>query len=167
MVVYFSGVILECVAFFTSLLGLETLLMSGGWDGVCVTFWQCLLCPQSPSQGASMVLYTALSPSLEGERGGYWSNGHTEMPTPNTYNPRLQLGLWDFSCRLVSLQEQHQPWPLTSNPWALSPWPWHKHCMDETQHFICHPAIIFVFTISSPPDCDWIKTDDQGWTVIG
>nr|XP_046195573.1 dehydrogenase/reductase SDR family member on chromosome X-like [Oncorhynchus gorbuscha] len=64
---------------------------------------------KSPSQGVSMVLYTALSPSLEGERGGYWSNGRTEMSTPNTYNPRLQLGLWDFSCRLVSLQEQHQP----------------------------------------------------------
>ncbi|XP_052379277.1 dehydrogenase/reductase SDR family member on chromosome X-like [Oncorhynchus keta] len=64
---------------------------------------------RSPSQGVSMVLNTALSPSLEGERGGYWSNGRTEMSTLNTYNPRLQLGLWDFSCRLVSLQEQHQP----------------------------------------------------------
>ncbi|KAM9484559.1 uncharacterized protein ACWYII_005227 isoform 5-T10 [Salvelinus alpinus] len=44
---------------------------------------------KSPSQGASTVLYTALSPSLEGERGGYRSNGHTEMSSPNTYKPRL------------------------------------------------------------------------------
>ncbi|XP_045062378.1 dehydrogenase/reductase SDR family member on chromosome X isoform X3 [Coregonus clupeaformis] len=68
-----------------------------------------VLCPQSPTQGASTVLYTALSPSLEGEGGGYWSNGRTEMTSPNTYDPQLQLGLWDSSCRLVGLQEQHQP----------------------------------------------------------
>ncbi|XP_041700538.1 dehydrogenase/reductase SDR family member on chromosome X isoform X2 [Coregonus clupeaformis] len=64
---------------------------------------------RSPTQGASTVLYTALSPSLEGEGGGYWSNGRTEMTSPNTYDPQLQLGLWDSSCRLVGLQEQHQP----------------------------------------------------------
>uniref|UniRef100_A0A4W5JE75 Dehydrogenase/reductase (SDR family) X-linked n=1 Tax=Hucho hucho TaxID=62062 RepID=A0A4W5JE75_9TELE len=68
-----------------------------------------VLCPQSPSQGASTVLYTALSPSLEGEGGGYWSNGRTEMTSPNTYDPQLQHGLWDSSCRQVGLQEQHQP----------------------------------------------------------
>ncbi|KAK6315234.1 hypothetical protein J4Q44_G00147630 [Coregonus suidteri] len=50
---------------------------------------------RSLSQGASMVLYTALSPSLKwGERGGYWSNGRTDMTSTNTYNPQLQLGLW-------------------------------------------------------------------------
>ncbi|CAB1347179.1 unnamed protein product, partial [Coregonus sp. 'balchen'] len=53
----------------------------------------------SLSQGASMVLYTALSPSLEWGRGGYWSNGRTDMTSTKTYNPQLQLGLWDCSCR--------------------------------------------------------------------
>ncbi|XP_041740809.1 short-chain dehydrogenase TIC 32 A, chloroplastic-like isoform X3 [Coregonus clupeaformis] len=67
------------------------------------------LYPQSLSQGASMVLYTALSPSLEWGRGGYWSNGRTDITSTNTYNPQLQLGLWDCSCRLVGLQDQHQP----------------------------------------------------------
>ncbi|CAB1328743.1 unnamed protein product, partial [Coregonus sp. 'balchen'] len=46
---------------------------------------------------------------FRGEGGGYWSNGRTEMTSPNTYDPQLQLGLWDSSCRLVGLQEQHQP----------------------------------------------------------
>ncbi|KAJ8012993.1 hypothetical protein DPEC_G00048660 [Dallia pectoralis] len=62
-----------------------------------------------PSQGASTVLYTALSPSLEGDGGGYWSNGHTAMTSPNTHDPQLQLSLWDISSRLVGLQEHHQP----------------------------------------------------------
>ncbi|XP_010878436.1 dehydrogenase/reductase SDR family member on chromosome X isoform X2 [Esox lucius] len=62
-----------------------------------------------PSQGASTVLYTALSPSLEGDGGGYWSNGHLEMTSPNTFDPQLQLRLWNVSCRLVGLQEHHQP----------------------------------------------------------
>uniref|UniRef100_A0A8K9XIZ3 Dehydrogenase/reductase (SDR family) X-linked n=1 Tax=Oncorhynchus mykiss TaxID=8022 RepID=A0A8K9XIZ3_ONCMY len=58
---------------------------------------------RSPSQGASTVLYTALSPSLEGEGGAYWSNGRTKMTSPNTYDPQLHRGLWDSSCRQVGL----------------------------------------------------------------
>ncbi|XP_064800830.1 dehydrogenase/reductase SDR family member on chromosome X-like [Oncorhynchus masou masou] len=58
---------------------------------------------RSPSQGASTVPYTALSPSLEGEGGAYWSNGRTEMTSPNTYDPQLHRGLWDSSCRQVAL----------------------------------------------------------------
>nr|XP_046217061.1 dehydrogenase/reductase SDR family member on chromosome X-like [Oncorhynchus gorbuscha] len=58
---------------------------------------------RSPSQGTSTVLYTALSPSLEGEEGAYWSNGCTEMTSPNTYDPQLHRGLWDSSCRQVGL----------------------------------------------------------------
>uniref|UniRef100_A0A674CIK6 Dehydrogenase/reductase (SDR family) X-linked n=1 Tax=Salmo trutta TaxID=8032 RepID=A0A674CIK6_SALTR len=57
----------------------------------------------TPSQGASTVLYTALSPSLEGEGGACWSNGRTEMTSPNTYDPQLHRGLWDSSCRQVVL----------------------------------------------------------------
>uniref|UniRef100_A0A8C7GNQ7 Dehydrogenase/reductase (SDR family) X-linked n=1 Tax=Oncorhynchus kisutch TaxID=8019 RepID=A0A8C7GNQ7_ONCKI len=57
---------------------------------------------RSPSQGASTVLYTALSPSLE-EGGADWSNGRTEMTSPNTYDPQLHRGLWDSSCRQVGL----------------------------------------------------------------
>ncbi|XP_052348599.1 dehydrogenase/reductase SDR family member on chromosome X-like [Oncorhynchus keta] len=58
---------------------------------------------RSPSQRASTVLYTALSPSLEGEGGAYWSNGCTEMTSPNTYDPQLHRGLWDSSCKQVGL----------------------------------------------------------------
>ncbi|KAL0963664.1 hypothetical protein UPYG_G00309270 [Umbra pygmaea] len=59
-----------------------------------------------PFHGASTVLYTALSPSLEGEGGGYWSNGRTEITSPSTYDPQLQLRLWDVSSRLVGLHQQ-------------------------------------------------------------
>ncbi|KAI3356137.1 hypothetical protein L3Q82_017388 [Scortum barcoo] len=60
---------------------------------------------RTPAEGAATVLHAALSPALEGERGGgYWASGHREMTTPPTFNPQLQLSLWETSLRLLGLQ---------------------------------------------------------------
>ncbi|XP_076026215.1 polyprenol dehydrogenase-like [Genypterus blacodes] len=59
---------------------------------------------RTPAQGAATVLYAALSPDLEGDcGGGYWANGRREMTTPPTFDPHLQLSLWDASRRLLGL----------------------------------------------------------------
>ncbi|XP_067113529.1 dehydrogenase/reductase SDR family member on chromosome X-like [Osmerus mordax] len=59
---------------------------------------------RTPSEGASTALYSALSPSLEGDGGGYWANGRREMTShPATHDPQLQLRLWDASLKLVGL----------------------------------------------------------------
>ncbi|XP_019123633.2 dehydrogenase/reductase SDR family member on chromosome X isoform X2 [Larimichthys crocea] len=59
---------------------------------------------RTPAEGAATVLYAALSPDLEGEcGGGYWANGHREMTTPPTFDPQLQLNLWETSLRLLDL----------------------------------------------------------------
>lgn len=59
----------------------------------------------TPKEGAATVLYTSLSPALEGERaGGYWANGHRQMTSSLTSDPRLQLGLWETSVRMLGLQ---------------------------------------------------------------
>ena len=51
------------------------------------------------------MLHAALSPALEGERGGgYWANGCREMTTPATFDPQLQLSLWESSVQLLGLQ---------------------------------------------------------------
>ncbi|XP_031137535.2 dehydrogenase/reductase SDR family member on chromosome X-like isoform X2 [Sander lucioperca] len=60
---------------------------------------------RTPAEGAVTVLYVALSPALEGEcGGGYWANGRREMTTPATFNPQLQLSLWETSIQLLGLQ---------------------------------------------------------------
>ncbi|KAM3862384.1 polyprenol dehydrogenase [Diretmus argenteus] len=60
---------------------------------------------RTPAEGAATVLYTALSPALEGEGGGgYWANGCREMTSPPTFDPRLQTSLWEASCQLLGLQ---------------------------------------------------------------
>ncbi|XP_045910164.1 dehydrogenase/reductase SDR family member on chromosome X-like [Micropterus dolomieu] len=60
---------------------------------------------KTPAEGAATVLYTALSPALEGEcGGGYWANGRREMTTPPTFDPQLQLSLWETSLQLLGQQ---------------------------------------------------------------
>ncbi|XP_040057589.1 polyprenol dehydrogenase isoform X1 [Gasterosteus aculeatus] len=60
---------------------------------------------RTPAEGASTVLLAALSPALEGEGGGgYWATGHREMTTPPTFDPQLQLSLWETSVQLLGLQ---------------------------------------------------------------
>ncbi|XP_029980397.1 dehydrogenase/reductase SDR family member on chromosome X isoform X2 [Sphaeramia orbicularis] len=59
----------------------------------------------TPAEGAATVLYAALSPDLEGDcGGGYWATGRREMTTPATFDPQLQLSLWDATQRLLGLQ---------------------------------------------------------------
>lgn len=61
--------------------------------------------PQTPAEGAATVLYTALSPALEGELGGgYWADGCKEMTSPPTFDPELQLSLWESSLQLLGLR---------------------------------------------------------------
>ncbi|XP_042351197.1 dehydrogenase/reductase SDR family member on chromosome X isoform X2 [Plectropomus leopardus] len=60
---------------------------------------------RTPAEGAATVLHAALSPALEGEcGGGYWVNGRKEMTTPPTFDPQLQLSLWETSVQLLGLQ---------------------------------------------------------------
>ncbi|KAF7648832.1 hypothetical protein LDENG_00151100, partial [Lucifuga dentata] len=59
---------------------------------------------RTPAEGAVTVLYAALSPELEGEySGGYCANGHREMTAPLTFDPHLQLSLWEASHQLLGL----------------------------------------------------------------
>lgn len=65
----------------------------------------CVCVPQTPAEGAATVLYAALSPAQEGERGGgYWANGRKEMTTPPDFDPQLQLSLWETSLQFLDLQ---------------------------------------------------------------
>ncbi|XP_059198883.1 dehydrogenase/reductase SDR family member on chromosome X-like isoform X2 [Centropristis striata] len=60
---------------------------------------------RTPAEGAATVLFAALSPALEGDcGGGYWANGRREMTTPPTFDPQLQLNLWETSVQLLGLQ---------------------------------------------------------------
>ncbi|KAK5921126.1 hypothetical protein CgunFtcFv8_024857 [Champsocephalus gunnari] len=61
---------------------------------------------RTPAEGATTVLFAALSPALEGGEcgGGYWANGHREMTTPTSFDPQLQLSLWETSVQLLGLQ---------------------------------------------------------------
>ncbi|XP_016895586.1 dehydrogenase/reductase SDR family member on chromosome X isoform X2 [Cynoglossus semilaevis] len=60
---------------------------------------------RTPAEGAATVLYTALSPALEGELGGgYWADGCKEMTSPPTFDPELQLSLWESSLQLLGLR---------------------------------------------------------------
>ncbi|XP_017279389.1 dehydrogenase/reductase SDR family member on chromosome X isoform X2 [Kryptolebias marmoratus] len=60
---------------------------------------------RTPVEGAATVLLAALSPALDGDcGGGYWANGHREVTTPPSFEPQLQLSLWEISLQLLSLQ---------------------------------------------------------------
>ncbi|XP_069010661.1 polyprenol dehydrogenase isoform X2 [Embiotoca jacksoni] len=60
---------------------------------------------RTPAEGAATVLSAALSPALEGDcGGGYWANGRRESTTTPTFDPQLQLSLWEISLQLLGLQ---------------------------------------------------------------
>ncbi|KAM9342242.1 polyprenol dehydrogenase [Pholidichthys leucotaenia] len=62
---------------------------------------------RTPVEGAATVLAAALSPALEGDRGGsYWANGRRDMTAPPIFDPQLQLSLWEVSLQLLGLQQQ-------------------------------------------------------------
>lgn len=59
----------------------------------------------TPKEGAATVLYTALSPALEGERaGGYWANGRRQTTSSKTSDPQLPRSLWETSVQMLGLQ---------------------------------------------------------------
>ncbi|XP_026000435.1 dehydrogenase/reductase SDR family member on chromosome X isoform X2 [Astatotilapia calliptera] len=59
---------------------------------------------RTPEEGATTVLSAALLPALEGDcGGGYWANGCREMTTPLTFDPQLQVSLWEISLQLLNL----------------------------------------------------------------
>ncbi|XP_005723320.1 dehydrogenase/reductase SDR family member on chromosome X isoform X2 [Pundamilia nyererei] len=59
---------------------------------------------RTPEEGATTVLSAALSPALEGDcGGGYWANGCRKMTTPLTFDPQLQVSLWEISLQLLNL----------------------------------------------------------------
>lgn len=59
----------------------------------------------TPKEGAATVLFTSLSPALEGDRaGGYWANGRRQMTSPLTSDPWLQRSLWETSVQMLGLQ---------------------------------------------------------------
>ncbi|XP_072900305.1 polyprenol dehydrogenase isoform X2 [Hemitrygon akajei] len=60
---------------------------------------------QTPSQGASTVIYAAVSPSLEGSGGFYLANGQKVKSADISYNEDLQRELWNQSCKLVGIRE--------------------------------------------------------------
>lgn len=59
---------------------------------------------RTPEEGATTVLSAALSPALEGDcGGGYWANGCREMTTLLTFDPQLQVSLWEISLQSLNL----------------------------------------------------------------
>lgn len=60
---------------------------------------------QTPAEGAATILHAALSPALEGERGGgYWANGRREKTAPAPFDPELQRSLWETSLHVLGIQ---------------------------------------------------------------
>ncbi|XP_051882118.1 dehydrogenase/reductase SDR family member on chromosome X [Pristis pectinata] len=62
---------------------------------------------QTPSQGASTVIYAAVSPDLEGSGGFYLTNGQKTKSADVSYDEDLQKELWTRSCKLVGILETH------------------------------------------------------------
>ncbi|XP_069748120.1 polyprenol dehydrogenase isoform X2 [Narcine bancroftii] len=62
---------------------------------------------KTPTQGASTVIYAAVSPDLEGSGGFYLTNGQKAKSADISYDDHLQGELWTQSCRLVGIPERH------------------------------------------------------------
>ncbi|XP_055521112.1 dehydrogenase/reductase SDR family member on chromosome X [Leucoraja erinacea] len=58
---------------------------------------------KTPSQGASTVIYAALSPDLEGSGGFYLNNGQKEKSANVSYDEDLQTELWARTCKLLGI----------------------------------------------------------------
>ncbi|XP_047433017.1 dehydrogenase/reductase SDR family member on chromosome X isoform X2 [Mugil cephalus] len=60
---------------------------------------------RSPAEGASISIYAAAAPEMEGVGGCYLYNGEKKQSAELSYNSELQIKLWKTSCKLVGLQE--------------------------------------------------------------
>ncbi|XP_041055620.1 dehydrogenase/reductase SDR family member on chromosome X isoform X3 [Carcharodon carcharias] len=63
---------------------------------------------KTSTQGASTVIYAAVSPDLEGAGGSYYVNGQKVKSADISYDEDLQRKLWAQSCNLVGNPERHQ-----------------------------------------------------------
>ncbi|XP_078401210.1 polyprenol dehydrogenase isoform X2 [Cetorhinus maximus] len=63
---------------------------------------------KTSTQGASTVIYAAVSPDLEGAGGSYYANGQKVKSADISYDEDLQRKLWAQSCNLVGNPERHQ-----------------------------------------------------------
>ncbi|XP_072333420.1 polyprenol dehydrogenase isoform X2 [Scyliorhinus torazame] len=63
---------------------------------------------KTSTQGASTVIYVAVSPDLEGSGGSYYANGQKTKSADTSYDEDLQRKLWARSCKLVGILEHRQ-----------------------------------------------------------
>ncbi|XP_020371420.2 dehydrogenase/reductase SDR family member on chromosome X [Rhincodon typus] len=63
---------------------------------------------KTAAQGASTVIYAAVSPDLEGVGGSYLANGQKTKSADISYDADLQKKLWTQTCKLVGIPEWHQ-----------------------------------------------------------
>ncbi|XP_072235405.1 polyprenol dehydrogenase [Leuresthes tenuis] len=60
---------------------------------------------RTPAEGASISVYAAAAPDMEGVGGCYLYNGQRTRSSDLSYDSELQARLWKKSCELVGLQE--------------------------------------------------------------
>lgn len=61
--------------------------------------------PQSPEEGASTLIYAAVSPELEGVGGCYLYNDQRTKSVDVSYDEEVQKRLWTESCKLVGIPD--------------------------------------------------------------
>lgn len=60
--------------------------------------------PQTPAEGAAVVIYAAAAAEMEGVGSCYLYNGEKRRSAEASYDAKLQAELWKKSCHLVGLQ---------------------------------------------------------------
>ncbi|XP_044043734.1 dehydrogenase/reductase SDR family member on chromosome X isoform X2 [Siniperca chuatsi] len=60
---------------------------------------------RTPAEGASIAIYAAAAPEMEGVGGCYLYNGQKRQSSDISYDSELQAELWKKSCELTGLQE--------------------------------------------------------------
>ena len=59
----------------------------------------------SPSQGGQSILYSALSPTLEGVGGVYVENSQVKEPNAFVKNEKMQQRLWEKTLAVLNIKE--------------------------------------------------------------
>lgn len=60
---------------------------------------------RTPAEGASITIYAAAAPEMEGVGGCYLYNGVKTKSSDLSYDSELQVKMWKKSCELVGLQK--------------------------------------------------------------
>lgn len=76
----------------------------------CISIYPITFCfvfsnQQTPEDGASTVLYAAVSPELEGVGGCYLHNEQRTKSVDISFDEELQRRLWTESCKLVGIPD--------------------------------------------------------------